>query len=306
MSAALIHIADPSVPGGWRPATAADFAGAAGGGGGDASAANQATQITRETEIRDRLPASIGPKTAANSLAVTLASDGPLVTAVGQPADAAATSDTGTFGVLAFVKRALQNWTTLLARIPALASGRVPVETVQQSGSVTVTRLRDIIYDVVSIASVAVNTTVTGATIDLGASHSTCTVICHKASGTNQADTVSIEQSDDGTNWYQVPRSDAPYGNAVAFSSTSGVNCVVNGRPCMRYVRGKLTTFTAGSLTDAVVRVGRDLVTAIVNGSVTNSTISAVGQAVPEDLEEATPARLTELAASGLHRAVAA
>lgn len=47
-------------------------------------------------------------------------------------------------------------------------------------------------------------------------------------------------------------------------------------------VRGKLTAFTAGSLTDAVVRVGRDLVTAIVNGSVTNSTISAVGQAVPD------------------------
>lgn len=34
--------------------------GAAGGGGsGDASAANQATQIARETEIRDRLPASL-------------------------------------------------------------------------------------------------------------------------------------------------------------------------------------------------------------------------------------------------------
>ena len=60
MSAALIHIADPSVPGGWRPATAADFAGASpGGGSGDASAANQATQITRETEIRDRLPAAL-------------------------------------------------------------------------------------------------------------------------------------------------------------------------------------------------------------------------------------------------------
>ena len=60
MSAALIHIADPSVPGGWRPATAADFAGASpGGGAGDASAANQATQITRETEIRDRLPAAL-------------------------------------------------------------------------------------------------------------------------------------------------------------------------------------------------------------------------------------------------------
>ena len=60
MSAALIHIADPSVPGGWRPATAADFAGASpGGGAGDASAANQDTQITRETEIRDRLPTTL-------------------------------------------------------------------------------------------------------------------------------------------------------------------------------------------------------------------------------------------------------
>ena len=248
MSAALIHIADPSVPGGWRPATAADFAGASpGGGAGDASAANQATQITRETEIRDRLSTSLGPKTAASSLAVTLASDGTFATAIGQPADTAATSDTGTFSVLALIKRALQNWTTLLARIPALASGRVPVETVQQSGSVTVTRLIDITYDVVSVASVAVNTTVTGTTIDLGASHSTCAVICHKSSGANQADTVSIEQSDDGTNWYQVPRSDAPFGNAVGFSSASGVNCVVNGRPCMRYVRGKLTTANTGS-----------------------------------------------------------
>ena len=60
MTACLVHIADPEVPGGWRPATAADFAGASpGGGAGDASAANQATQITRETEIRDRLPTAL-------------------------------------------------------------------------------------------------------------------------------------------------------------------------------------------------------------------------------------------------------
>ncbi len=47
---------------------------------------------------------------------------------LGAQADAAATSDTGTFSVLAFIKRGLQNWTTLLARIPALVSGRVPVD----------------------------------------------------------------------------------------------------------------------------------------------------------------------------------
>lgn len=78
-----------------------------GGGSGDASAANQTTQITRETEIRDRL---------------------------GATTDAAATTDTGTFSLLAFVKRALQNWTTLLARIPALVSGRVPVDTGLRGG----------------------------------------------------------------------------------------------------------------------------------------------------------------------------
>lgn len=48
-------------------------------------------------------------------------------TAQGAQADAAASSDTGTFSLLAFVKRGLQNWTTILARIPALVGGYIPV-----------------------------------------------------------------------------------------------------------------------------------------------------------------------------------
>lgn len=47
---------------------------------------------------------------------------------LGLTTDAAATSDTGTFSLIALVKRALTNWTTLLARIPALVGGRVPVD----------------------------------------------------------------------------------------------------------------------------------------------------------------------------------
>lgn len=47
---------------------------------------------------------------------------------IGAPADASATSDTGSFSLLALVKRGLTNWTTLLGRIPALVSGRVPVD----------------------------------------------------------------------------------------------------------------------------------------------------------------------------------
>lgn len=48
-------------------------------------------------------------------------------TDLGAAGDAAATSDAGTFSLIALVKRGLVNWTTLLARIPALVSGKLPV-----------------------------------------------------------------------------------------------------------------------------------------------------------------------------------
>jgi len=47
---------------------------------------------------------------------------------LGATTDSAASTDTGTFSVLAFIKRGLQNWTSLLAKIPALVSGRIPVD----------------------------------------------------------------------------------------------------------------------------------------------------------------------------------
>ena len=43
-------------------------------------------------------------------------------TDVGQLADAAATTDTGSFSLIALFKRALQNWTTLLGRVPVLGT----------------------------------------------------------------------------------------------------------------------------------------------------------------------------------------
>lgn len=48
------------------------------------------------TAIGTQLPATLGTKTAANSLAVTLASDGPLTVATGTTADAAWASGSGT------------------------------------------------------------------------------------------------------------------------------------------------------------------------------------------------------------------
>ncbi len=56
----------------------------------------------------------------ASTQRVTLATDGPVVTAIGTPTDAAAAADgTGNYGVIAAIKRGLLNWATLLARIPA-------------------------------------------------------------------------------------------------------------------------------------------------------------------------------------------
>jgi hypothetical protein len=60
---------------------------------------------------------------------------------IGQTSNSAATTDTGTFSVIALIKRSLQNWTTLLAKIPALVSGRIPVDgsgvTQPVSGTIT-------------------------------------------------------------------------------------------------------------------------------------------------------------------------
>lgn len=80
------------------------------------------------TTLTTKLPASLGSTTASGSLAVALSSDGPFSTAVGSPSQSEATTDTGSFTVLQFIKRGLLNWTTLLARIPVLVSGRVPVD----------------------------------------------------------------------------------------------------------------------------------------------------------------------------------
>jgi hypothetical protein len=81
-----------------------------------ASAVTVAPNVTRGQGTSD-----------ANTQRVTLATDSPAVGAVGAAADATATTDSGTFSLVALVKRGLANWTTLLARVPALVSGRMPV-----------------------------------------------------------------------------------------------------------------------------------------------------------------------------------
>lgn len=87
---------------------------------GAATAANQATANTSLGTIATNTTITKGSGVVdANTTRVTLATDGPLVTAVGAQADAAASSDTGSFSILSFIKRGMQNWTTLLSRLPS-------------------------------------------------------------------------------------------------------------------------------------------------------------------------------------------
>lgn len=57
----------------------------------------------------------------------TSAKQDTMIAAIGAPADAAASSDTGTFSLISFIKRGLQNWTTLQAKIPALGQALMAV-----------------------------------------------------------------------------------------------------------------------------------------------------------------------------------
>ena len=56
---------------------------------------------------------------------VTIADDSVLMYSMGRWDDAPATTDTGNFTLMQFVKRAMQNWTTYLSRVPGLGSALV-------------------------------------------------------------------------------------------------------------------------------------------------------------------------------------
>lgn len=82
-----------------------------------------ATNAASETtlgNINTKLPSTLGSKTAANSLAVTLSSDGIFATAFGTATDISATTDTANTGFISLTKRLLEK---LTAGIGLLVNG---------------------------------------------------------------------------------------------------------------------------------------------------------------------------------------
>lgn len=209
MTACLVHIADPAVPGGWRPATAADFAGTGPGAGGDASAANQVTQITRATETRD---------------------------IIGTTADAAPADGATSGTLIGWVRAAVE---TLRTRLPTLSAGRLPVET----------RYPQVYSEVVSLVGLAAGTTLYGSVIDLGANRGQTLVTVMKSSGFNQGDALFIQQSDDPlfATWVYCPRGDRTVGAVFSWSNAAGANAAVTACPSLRYARPGIVCLAGGS-----------------------------------------------------------
>ncbi|MDM9583108.1 hypothetical protein [Nostoc sp. GT001] len=86
--------------------------------------------------IRDRLPVTLGTKTAANSLPVTLSSDGAFSTNFGSTSDSAATTDTGSFSLLALFKRLLS---VTLAKGQAVMASSISVAIASNQSAIPVT-----------------------------------------------------------------------------------------------------------------------------------------------------------------------
>lgn len=187
-----------------------------GGGGSGTSNTTEATQIL--------------VKEAVQSLDANL----------GEQDSAAATSDTGTFPVIAFLKRQAQNFTTLLGRLPSLSSGRIPVETSQAAGATSTVINRSVITDLVSLTGLANGVSAYGALIDLGANFDTCIVTVSKLQGANQADLLKLVQSPDNVNWYLCPHAGYTQGSTHTQINTTASNVHVCGRPGMRYLRSQL------------------------------------------------------------------
>lgn len=191
----------------------------------------------------------------ANTQRITVASDGPLMTSIGAPADAAASSDTGSFSLLAFIKRALQNWTTLLARVPgngqAAMAASLPVVIASNQSAVPVAEnsliLTGAAAQTATVNNILENPSSANAT-DVGNFRTLSTQVVSTGTG----GTFIFEQSNDNTNWVAAPVFNAALVTAVPITAaiTATASAIIYTVPLRaRYIRLRIaTTITGGSI----------------------------------------------------------
>lgn len=169
-----------------------------------------------------QLPETLGGKTAAQSLAVTLSADGPFSQNFGATSDAAATTDAGTFSLLALVKRGMQNWSSLLARLPASLGAKTAAASLSIAPAsdatfpVTVGQITSTTTTIASGQSVSGN-------IDLGLMRLGRIVMPTTASGWDAAN-LTLQTSHDGVTFNNLHDKD---GAEYTITATSGRSILV-------------------------------------------------------------------------------
>lgn len=196
---------------------------------------------------------------------------------LGAQADAVATSDTGTFSLIALVKRGLQNWTTLLGRVPSLTvtSTRLLVDgsgvTQPVSGPLTDTQLR----------ATAVPVSAASLPLPSGAASAAKQPALGTA-GTPSADVLTVQGAASGT---ALPVSAASL-PLPSGASTSALQ--TTGNTSLSSIDGKLPALMSGSVPVLVqntqVEIQNDTGNPIPVGPAAMLSLSGSGSALNADL----------------------
>jgi hypothetical protein len=223
------------------------------------------------------LPLPSGAATSALQTAgnTSLAS---LDTDLGALADAAATTDTGSFSVISLIKRGLQNWTTLLGRVPALDTGAVPV--LVKNGQLEIQNDTGNPIPVGTAAQLNVTGSASANNTDLiSTACDTYRSIAVQITGTFVG-TLSFQVSNDNTNWAAVVAKSAGDTAGSFINSTTTPQLVVATLNGYQYFRLRFTSYTSGTAT-ANAYLSRDCIplaqvqTASTNTVVASTTTSA-------------------------------
>lgn len=195
--------------------------------------------------ISDRLPTK-GATTAANAIPVTLSTDGAFATNFGSTSDAVASSDTGSFSLLSFFKRLLQNGSKLLDAAGAI---QATIKAASTAWATTDTAL------VVTTRDLPIEISGTGSSLNADIIPST-NVSGYQSFALQLTQSafvggVSIQGSNDNSNWVNIP-----YAQTTNTSSNTSVISnagLYEGKLNYKFFRCRITSYTSGSVTLSVL-----------------------------------------------------
>lgn len=167
--------------------------------------------------------------------------------AIGAQADASATTDTGTFSLLAFFKRHLEKFTNFLVRFPVslgqkTMAGSLPITLASDQPPIKIERDA---FDLPWTNITAINQTPAGASFDV----SSYAYLYFQLAGT-WVGTVIVEGSNDNTNWQPIQGTSPTFFNTNP-SQTQTANGVYKYPCATKFMRIRSSAWTSGTATGA-------------------------------------------------------